>query len=136
MKNLIPVLVSGILLVGIFGCQEATKTGLETPNTTNEASKPAKEASQKTATAVKDATDKTKKVIAGVTGKTNSLILSKLEKDIPGSKLTVEDKEGVVTIKGTVPTEADLKKIAPLVRQQKGVKSVKVEAKAVSAKPQ
>lgn len=128
MKKLIPLIFSGILLVGIFGCQEATKTGTETPGNTNEATKPAKEATQKTTTAAKDTTAKTK------TSNTKNLILSKLEEKIPGSKLTVEDKAGVVTVKGTVPTEADLKKIVPLVKQQKGVKSVKVEAKVASTK--
>ncbi|AFY34392.1 BON domain-containing protein [Calothrix sp. PCC 7507] len=149
MKKLIPFLVSGILVVGIFGCQDATKTGSETPGTTNEAVKPAKDATQKTETATKGAadTDKTKTTTkaaadttktapASATGNTKSLILSKLEQKIPGSKLEVEDKAGAVTIKGTVPTEADIKKIEPLVKQLKGVKSVKVEAKAASAKPQ
>lgn len=128
MKKLIPVLVSSILLVGIFGCQEATKTGTENSGNTNATTKPVKEATQKTATTVKNTTNKTKTI------NNKNLILSKLEEKIPGSKLTVEDQAGVVTVKGTVPTAADLKKIAPLVKQQKGVRSVKVEAKVASAK--
>ncbi|OUL19873.1 BON domain-containing protein [Nostoc sp. 106C] len=158
MKKLIPLLVTGILVVGTFGCQDATKTSSDT-STTNESSQPAKEASQKTATgaktttetgktAVKETGDKTKTAVKeaaantktaakGVAESTSkSLILSKLSEKIPGSKLIVEDKDGAVTVKGTVPTEADLKKIAPLVKEQKGVKSVKVEAKAASAKAQ
>ncbi len=136
MKKLIPFLVSGILVVGIFGCQDATKTGSETSGTNNEAVKPAKDATQKTETATKGTPDKIKTAAAGATGNAKSLILSKLEQTIPGSKLEVENKDGAVVIKGTVPTEADLKKIAPLVKQLKGVKSVKVEAKVASAKPQ
>jgi hyperosmotically inducible protein len=153
MKKLIPILVSGILVVGTFGCQEATKTGSETPGTTNEAVKPAKEAAQTTDTAAKGTTeagkttatggtdktkgtaDTTKQAPANATANTKTLIISKLATTIPGNKLEVEDKAGAVTIKGTVPTEADIKKIEPLVKQLKGVKSVKVEAKAASAKP-
>jgi len=124
MKKLIPLLISSILVVGTFGCQDATKNASETPSTTNEASQPAKEAAANTKTITKTTTDTTPK----------SLILSKLSQTIPGSKLVVEDKDGAVIVKGTVPTEADIKKIEPLVKQQKGVKSVKVEAKAASAK--
>lgn len=116
MKKLMPLLVSGILVVGAFGCQEATKTGTET--TPNETSQTAKPAAQKTATTAK------------------SPILTQLEQKIPGSKLEVENKAGVVTVKGTVPTAADIKKIEPLVKQQKGVKSVKVDVKAAPKKAQ
>ncbi|MBD2359131.1 BON domain-containing protein [Tolypothrix sp. FACHB-123] len=116
MKKLIPFLVSSILVVGAVGCQDASKNASETPSTTNEASQPAKEASAKTKTTAK------------------SPILSKLEEKIPGSKLVVAEKDGVVTVTGTVPTEADIKKIEPLVKEQKGVKTVKVEAKAASTK--
>ncbi|WP_017655722.1 BON domain-containing protein [Fortiea contorta] len=152
MKKLIPFLVSGVLVVGIFGCQEATKTGSEKNGATNEAVKPAKDAAQNTNTAnkgtaaqnaatagkttAKATVDTTKQVAANATGNTKSLILSKLEEKIPGSKLQVEEKEGAVTIKGTVPTAADIKKIEPIVKPLKGVKSVKVEAKAASTKPQ
>jgi hyperosmotically inducible periplasmic protein len=135
MKKLISVLVSGILLVGTFGCQEATKTGTETPGTTNEANKPAKEATQKTATTIKNTTDKAKKGVAGATNNIQTLVGNKLKEKIPGSKLTVENKDGVVTVTGTVPTEANLKKIEPLVKKLQGVKSVKVEAKVASTKP-
>ncbi len=160
MKKLIPFLVSGILLVGTIGCQEATKTGSETNGTTNEAAQaPAKEASQKTETAAKTATDNTKTAATGAakkietgaktatdkaktaatgaaTDNTKSSVKSKLAEKIPGSKLEAEDKDGVVTIKGTVPSEADLKKIEPAVKEINGVKSVKVEAKVAAAKAQ
>ncbi|BAY33475.1 transport-associated protein [Nostoc carneum NIES-2107] len=152
MKKLIPLLVSSILVIGSFGCQDATKNASETP-TTNEATKTAKEASANTKTTAKEAAANTKttaktttetsktpakqaaantKTTATETA-TKSLILSKLTEKIPGSKLAVEDKDGVVTVTGTVPTTADLKKIEPLVKEQKGVKSVKVEAKAAKA---
>ncbi|BAY92013.1 MULTISPECIES: BON domain-containing protein [unclassified Tolypothrix] len=153
MKKLIPLLVSSILVIGSFGCQDATKNASETP-TTNEASKTtAKEASANTKTTAKEAAANTKTTAKSTTETsktptkeaaantkttatetaTKSLILSKLTEKIPGSKLVVEDKDGVVTVTGTVPTTADLKKIEPLVKEQKGVKSVKVEAKAAKA---
>lgn len=133
MKKLIPFVVSGILLIGTIGCQEATKTGSET-GTTNEAGAPAKEASQTTDGTIKnDGAIKNDSAIKGGTD-TKSLVNSKLTEKIPGSKLAAQDKDGVVTVTGTVPSEADIKKIEPAVKEVKGVKSVKVEAKVGSAK--
>ncbi len=123
MKKLIPFLVSGILLVGTIGCQEATKTGSET-----ETGAPAKEASS-TDGAMKGDAMKGDAMKGGTD--TKSLVNSKLTEKIPGSKLVAEDKDGVVTVTGTVPTSADIKKIEPAVKEVKGVKSVKVEATAV-----
>ena len=139
MKKLIPFVVSGILLIGTIGCQEATKTGSET-GTTNEAGTPAKEASQKTDGTMKndgamknDSAMKNGDAMKGGTD-TKSLVNSKLTEKIPGSKLAAQDKDGVVTVTGTVPSQADIKKIEPAVKEVKGVKSVKVEAKVGSAK--
>jgi hyperosmotically inducible periplasmic protein len=134
MKKLIPFLVSSILVVGAVGCEDASKKASETPGTTNEATQPAKEASANTKTTPKTTTETGKTPVKEAAAK--SPILSKLEEKIPGSKLVVEEKDGVVTVKGTVPTEADIKKIEPLVKEQKGVKSVKVEAKAAATKAQ
>jgi hyperosmotically inducible periplasmic protein len=157
MKKLIPFLVSGILLVGAIGCQEATKTGSET-----ETGAPAKEASSTDGAMKGDAMkgdamkgdamkgdamkgdamkgdamkgDAMKgDAMKGGTD-TKSLVNSKLTEKIPGSKLVAEDKDGVVTVTGTVASEADIKKIEPAVKEVKGVKSVKVEAKVGTAKP-
>ncbi|MBD0263451.1 MAG: BON domain-containing protein [Tolypothrix sp. Co-bin9] len=142
MKKLIPFLVSGILLVGSIGCQEATKTGSE-----NEAGAPAKEASQTTEGAMKggdamkagDAMKGGNAMKAGDAMKggtdTKSLVNSKLIEKIPGSNLVAENKDGVVTVTGTVPSQADINKIEPAVKEVSGVKSVKVEAKVGGAKP-
>lgn len=129
MKKLIPFVVSGILLIGTIGCQQGTQTGSET-GTTNEAGAPVKEASQTTGDAMKNGD-----AMKGGSD-TKSLVNSKLTEKIPGSKLAVEDKDGVVTVTGTVPSQADIKKIEPAVKEVKGVKSVKVEAKVASTKPQ
>jgi hyperosmotically inducible periplasmic protein len=102
-----------------------------------------KGALDKTTTAAKTATDaakgavgKTTTAVQTATAGVKSLVLSKLEEKLPGSKLQVEEKEGAVTVKGTVPSEADLKKIEPLVKGLNNVKSVKVEAKVAPAKAQ
>ncbi|MBD2201144.1 BON domain-containing protein [Calothrix sp. FACHB-1219] len=140
MKKLIPFLVSSILVVGAVGCQDASKNASETPSNTNEATQPAKEASAKTKTNEKTTTETGKTPVKEAAANTKttakSPILTKLEEKIPGSKLVVEEKDGVVTVKGTVPTEADIKKIEPLVKEQKGVKTVKVEAQVAAKKAQ
>jgi hyperosmotically inducible periplasmic protein len=137
MKKLIPFIISGVLVIGAVGCDNGAKNA-EAPSTTNETTAPAKEASQTTTgkeTAAKPGTDK----VAGIaktavqTGLAGE-VSKKLKDSLPGSKLSAEIKDGVVTVKGTVPSEAELKKIEPLISKLKGVKSVKVEAKVDSAK--
>ena len=47
MKKLIPFLISGVLVVGTFGCNNAAKTSADAPNATNEtAQAPTKETAQ------------------------------------------------------------------------------------------
>jgi hyperosmotically inducible periplasmic protein len=139
MKKVILFLVSGVLAFGAVACQDNANKTAEAPGT-NETAVPAKEASQKTessktgipgTTVVKSATE-------NATGGVKSIVKNKLEEKFPGSKLEVEEKAGVLTIKGTVPSQADLKKIEPAVKEYKlqGVKTVKVEAKVASKKPQ
>jgi|UPI000370504A osmotically-inducible protein OsmY len=131
MKKLIVFLMSGILLAGTVACQqEAAKTGPETPGAANENTKaPVKEASQTSQTSNKAVT--TSKSSA------NDLIsaVSKhLKEKLPGSKLEVEGQDGAITVKGTVPSPAELKKVVPLAKEVKGVKTVKVEAKVEPTK--
>jgi hyperosmotically inducible periplasmic protein len=58
-----------------------------------------------------------------------SEVRSKLEANIPKSKLTVEANDNaVVTIAGSVTSKEQLSKIEPLAKQIKGVKSVIVKA--------
>jgi hyperosmotically inducible periplasmic protein len=63
----------------------------------------------------------------------SSEIRSKLEANIPNGSLTVSAKDGAVVVSGTVPAQNQLAKIEPLVKQIKGVKSVKVAAKVAPA---
>jgi osmotically-inducible protein OsmY len=50
-----------------------------------------------------------------------SEVRAKLEANIPASKLTVEAKEGVVTLAGTVPNQKEYDTIPPLVDEITGV---------------
>ncbi|MEH1828338.1 MAG: BON domain-containing protein [Nostoc sp.] len=155
MKKLIPLLVSSILVVGTFGCQEAPKTGSETPSTTNEAAQaPAKPASQTNQTTDKTtakipATQTTPLVAsAGTKVKTNAEktaatktkgdlkteVSQKLNKGLPGNKLQVENKEGEIILKGTATSAEELKKAETLAKEVQGVKTVKVEAKVDTVK--
>ncbi|WP_016951806.1 BON domain-containing protein [Anabaena sp. PCC 7108] len=135
MKNLIPFLVSGILVAGVIGCQEAPKTGLETPGTSSEApSVPAKPASETTQTTPENTTTK---VTPGTTTATSDLkteVSKKLKEALPSNKLEVENKEGEIVLKGAADSQEELKKAETLVKEVKGVKSVKVEAKVTPVK--
>ncbi|RUT02178.1 hypothetical protein DSM106972_062530 [Dulcicalothrix desertica PCC 7102] len=145
MKKIIPFLVSGILMVGAVACQQdASKTS--DAGTTNEApATTAKEATSKTATdtatkatnAAKSTTDGAKTAVTGAGG-VKTIVKNRLEEKFPGSKLSVEEKEGVLTVKGTVPDQATLNKIEPAVKEYKfqGVKTVKVEATVAGQKAQ
>jgi hyperosmotically inducible periplasmic protein len=159
MKKFIPLLISGILVVGAVGCQDASKTSDAGSSTTDTAVNKAKEAASTTQTAAKNAADGAKTAVTGTVDKAGTavkgaatgaktalnnaasgaktIVKNNLEKKFPGSKLDVEEKDGVLTVKGTVPDEATLKKIEPAVKEYKfeGIKTVKVEAKVAEKKP-
>jgi len=61
-------------------------------------------------------------------GDLSSQVRSKLEANIPNGKLTVDTKDDVVTVSGTVANQAQLAKIKPLAMEIKGVKDVMVKA--------
>lgn len=61
-------------------------------------------------------------------GDLSSQVRGKLEANIPNSKLTVDAKDDVVTVSGTVANQAQLAKIKPLAMEIKGVKDVIVKA--------
>ena len=59
------------------------------------------------------------------TGDLASEVRSKLEANIPDSQITVAaDKQGTVTINGTMKNQDQMDKIQPLSQQIKGVKNV------------
>ena len=61
-------------------------------------------------------------------GDLKSEVRSKLEANLPASALAVDAKDGKVTVSGTVVDENQLRKIGPLAREIKGVKSVEIKA--------
>lgn len=146
MKKLIPLLISSVLVAGVAACESGSKTSADAPNTTNEAAQPpAKEASQQ---AQNDATSEVRKDQLNsdirareqrndATGGDNerdgddleSEVRSKLEANLPASRLKVDEDDGTIVITGTVPTQEQLNKIPTLAQQIKGVTGVKVNAK-------
>ncbi|MEH2407584.1 BON domain-containing protein [Nostoc sp.] len=145
MKKLILLLVSSILVVGTFGCQEAPKTGSETPSTTNEAAQaPATPASQinqtttnvpaKKTTPSVTSTDAEKTAATKAKGDLKTEVSKNLNKGLPGNKLQVENKEGEIILKGTAASKQELQKAETLAKEVQGVKTVKVEAKVEATK--
>ncbi|BDI18267.1 hypothetical protein ANSO36C_40690 [Nostoc cf. commune SO-36] len=149
MKKLILLLVSSVLVVGTFGCQETPKTGSETPSTTNEAAQaPAKPASQINQTAKVPGIETTplaastgtkvnihsEKTTTKVESNLKAEVSKKLNKGLPGNKLQVENKEAEIILKGTAASQEELKKAETLAKEVQGVKMVKVEAKVEAVK--
>jgi osmotically-inducible protein OsmY len=149
MKKLIPLLLSSVLLVAVGACNKA-KTTADAPNTTdNNGPPPATNTAQNSQ---KDASsDLRKKQLnsdiqareqrndaAGnqnnrADGDLKSEVRDKLEANLPSSKLTVDAKDGNVTVSGTVPTKRQLAEVAPLAKQIKGVNQVTVKATVAPA---
>ena len=69
-------------------------------------------------------------------GDLQSEVRSKLEVNITKGTLTVDAKDGVVTVDVTVPNQTDLAKIEPLAKEIKGVKQVTVTAVVAPAAPE
>jgi hypothetical protein len=138
MKNLIPFLIGGILVVGAFGCQSSPQDAAKSPQNIVPASPlppvPVKPASQTT-----PITDKTEKTAAtkntNATTKSESAlkteVAKKLKESLPSNKLEVEAKADEIVIKGTAASQAELEKAEKLAKEVKGVKSVKIEAKVL-----
>ncbi|AFY45367.1 BON domain-containing protein [Nostoc sp. PCC 7107] len=135
MKKLIPFIISSILLVGAFGCQETPKDAAKTPSTNNEASpasvKPASQITQTTDKAPKTAATKNTPVTTKSEGELKKEVTKKLKTDLPNNKLEVEAKADEIVIKGTAASNTELQKAEKLVKEVQGVKSVKMEAKVL-----
>lgn len=152
MKKIIPFLVGSFLVVGAVGCQDTAKTSADSPNNTTEN---VEAPDAQTAEQIQDdATSEVRRdqlnsdirsreqrnnATGGdadrADGDLQSEVRSKLEANLPASKLGVEAEDGAVTVVGTVPTEEQLQRIEPLAKEIKGVQSVKVEAKVAPAQP-
>ncbi len=153
MNKLTPILLSGLLLFGAAACSEGAKTSADSPNsaTGNTTSPPPAETVKKTqgdatsqirqnqANSDIRAREQRNNVTGGdairADGDLQSEVRSKLEVNITKGQLTVDAKDGVVTVGGTVPSQADLAKIEPLAKEIKGVKQVNVTAVVAPAAP-
>ncbi|MEG4959738.1 MULTISPECIES: BON domain-containing protein [unclassified Microcoleus] len=153
MNKLTPILLSGILLFGAAACSDGAKTSADAPNSTTEntTTPPPAETVQKTqGDATSDirknqanndirAREQRNNVTGGdamrADGDLKSEVRSKLEVNITKGQLTVEAKDGAVTVGGTVPNQTDLAKIEPLAKEIKGVKTVNVTAVVAPAAP-
>jgi hyperosmotically inducible periplasmic protein len=148
MKTFISLLASSVLMIGAVGCDNVAKTSSDAPGKNDQT---AATNSQSTQDTKKDATSDVRKaqiesdirakeqrndMTGGDTDRANgdlqSEVRGKLEANIPASKLTVDAKDGVVTVGGTVSTQEQLNKIEPLAKQIKGVSSVMNKAKVAS----
>lgn len=152
MKKIIPLIVGSLLVIGAIGCQDTAKTSSNAPDTTTEN---VEAPDAQTAEQIKDdatsevrrdqlnsdirAREQRNNITGGDADRTDgdlqSEVRSKLEANLPASKLGVEAEDGAVTVVGTVPTEEQLQRIEPLAKEIKGVQSVKVDAKVAPAQP-
>jgi hyperosmotically inducible periplasmic protein len=149
MKTFISLLAGSVLMVAAVGCDNVAKTSSDAPGTNDQTAAVNGQSTQDTS---KDATSDVRKdqiesdirakeqrndMTGGDTDRANgdlqSEVRGKLEANIPASQLTVDAKDGVVTIGGTVSTQEQLNKIEPLAKQIKGVSSVMNKAKVASA---
>ncbi len=144
MKKTMIFALSSILLVGTVACTNA-RTSTNAPNSTEQVGE-----APATSTTQNDQNDATSQVrqdqlnsdirareqrndmTGGDTERADadleSEVRSKLEANIPNGQLTVDAKDGVVAVSGTVQTQSQLEKIEPLAKQIKGVNSVNVAA--------
>lgn len=141
MKKFISLLISTVLLIGTVGCENASKTSSDAPDTTNETTEvPDAQTAQQTES---DATSEVRKdqIESDIRAREQrndaggddakradadlkSEVRGKLEANIPTSQLTVDAEEGAVTVTGTVSNQNDVSKIDTLAKEIKGVISV------------
>jgi hyperosmotically inducible periplasmic protein len=153
MKKIAPIAVGIFLALGTVACENPAKTSADAPNSTETVSSQVPNATS-TAAAQNDAESelRRKQLNADIrsreqrnqstggdtdraTGDLESEVRSKLEANIPNGALAVKaDKNGTVTVSGTVVNQNQLAKIAPLAKEIKGVTAVDVKATVVSAK--
>ena len=153
MKKLTPFLITGLLMFGAVACADNEKTTQNAPDSTNQVQTEAPKA-ENVQDAQKDASSQVRRdqlnsdirareqrnnITGGDADRAEADIenevRNKLEANITKGQLTVDSKEGVVTVAGTVPNQRDLAKIAPLAQEIKGVKSVNVKATVAPAQP-
>lgn len=146
MKKLMPFLLGSLLLVGVAACSDVAKTSADAPNSTervgnvpdaDSAQTTRQDANRDVRSAQIQADERARQQrnqAAGndgeiAEGDVESLVRNRLEQQIPSGNLAVDSEDGVVTISGTVTSQADLDRIDEIAQEVQGVKSVKVNAK-------
>lgn len=151
MNKLTPFLISSTLLLGLVGCNPGADTA--TNNSTTTPNSPAVNTNAPDQGAKKDATSDVRKEqlksdirsreqrnnaggdpLKRADGDLESEVRSKLEANLPSSKLKVQAKDGAVTVLGTVASKDQLAKIQKLAKEIKGVKTVAVQAQVAATK--
>jgi hyperosmotically inducible periplasmic protein len=149
MKTLTSLLLGSVLLVSAVGCTTA-RTSSSAPDTADsreaDLNQPTAQTNQDDATSELRrrqlnsdirAAEQRNNMTGGDTEKADgdlqSEVRSKLEANLPASELTIEAKDGIVTVTGTVVDQDQLDKIEPLAKEIKGVQSVMVNATLQSA---
>lgn len=144
MKKMMSLLLSSVVLVSLAACTNAKTTSTAPNSTDTNGQVPKAENAQN---AKQDATSEIRKKqmeadirareqrndmggnqMKRADGDLESEVRTKLEANIPNGKLTVNAKDGAVTVAGSVPVQDQLDKVKPLAMQIKGVKSVAVKA--------
>jgi osmotically-inducible protein OsmY len=150
MNKITPILIGGLLLIGTAACSDnVAKTSDQAPDQANQTTQ-APDAN-KAQDIHKDGTSQVRRdqlnsdirareQRSDTTGKVSdddikSKVRSKLEANLPDSQLSVDSKDGIVTVGGTVPSQPQLARIEPLVKEINGVKGVQVNVNVVQAKP-
>lgn len=153
MKKFISVLIGSLLLASTAACSDVAKTSEQAPETANttteapnvnEAQDINKDASNETRRKQLNSDIRAREQRnqwAGEKadrsdGDIKSEVRSKLEANLPASQLTVDAKDGNVSISGTVPSQPQYQRIEPLAKEIYGVKDVTVNVKVVQAKRQ
>lgn len=151
MKVPLFLVVGGLVTLTAFGCT-TSRTSTEGPVGTNQSTTAPsnQEAEQAKSDAMSDirkaqiesdirAREQRNQITGGdadrVDADLESEVRGKLEANIPAGQLTVDAKEGVVTVTGTVPSEDQIAKVDQLPLEIKGVKQVVNQVVVAAATP-
>lgn len=145
MNRLTILLLASTFLFGAVGCDVA-RTSSDAPNSVDD--NPVVEEPMKVKETLEDADSNTRQAQLNsdirareqrndwfgdqkerADSDVESEVRAKLEANIPRSKLTIDAKDGNVSIVGTVPSQKEYESIKPLAEEIMGVKSIEMEVK-------
>lgn len=135
MKKITLLLLSSLLLSSAVACSQGSETAAGPQGTPDQAAKNDATSQVRRDQANSDIRAREQRNDVGgdqvkrADSDLASEVRSKLEVNIPKSKLTVAAKDGAVTVAGNVSNQAELAKIDTLAKQILGVKSVTNQAK-------